>query len=396
MTDFWGAALALLLIAAALLAIPLLRGARLGRYTGEPRTEVNLAVYEERLAALREAHQAGTLDAQALEAAEAEAARALLADVPDAAPAVAQNPGGQRVLWAVTALVPLAALALYLQFGALGPVRLSRELATPAASPAQVLDRLERTVAAQPDAPDGLFMLARTYMTQNRASEAVPLFERAAQLAGRPPALLGQWAQAEFFASGRKWSAHIQGLVDEALAGNPNEGTSLGLLGIAAFEGQHWAAAIAYWQRLQAGLSPTDPARAALQTGIDRARQALQGQGGSLPVAPGLRIQVQLAPAIAQQARPDDAVFVFARAASGPRIPLAVKRLKVADLPAEIILSDADAMQPGLKLSAFEGAQVMARISRSGEPTHGQWAGSGKPIEGQPGTYSLTIDTAEN
>lgn len=396
MIDFWGAVLALLVIAAALLAVPLMRGTRPGRYKDEPRTDVNLAVYEERLAALREAHQAGTLDAQALEAAEAEAARALLADVPSAATPATQTTEGRRVLWAVTALVPLAALALYLQFGALDRVRLSRELATPAATPAQRLDRLERTVEAQPDAPDALFMLARTYMTQNRAREAVPLFERAAQLAGRPPALLGQWAQAEFFASDRKWSAHIQRLVDEALAGNPNEGTSLGLLGIAAFEGQHWAAAIAYWQRLQAGLSPTDPARAALQTGIERARQAQQGQGGGLPVASGLRIKLRLAPRVAQQVKPDDAVFVFARAAAGPRIPLAVKRLRVGDLPTEVTLSDADAMQPGLKLSAFEGAQVMARISRSGEPTQGQWTGTGKPVAGEPNTFGLTIDTPEN
>jgi cytochrome c-type biogenesis protein CcmH len=185
-------------------------------------------------------------------------------------------------------------------------------------------------------------------------------------------------------------------LVDEALARNPNEGTSLGLLGIAAFEGRHWAAAISYWQRLQSGLAPTDPARAALQTGIDRARQALQGVGSGQTAAGALQVRVGLAPALAGKVSPDDSVFVFARARSGPSIPLAVKRLRVADLPAVITLSDADAMQPSLKLSSHEDIQVMARISRSGQPTQGEWRGMAVPAPGQPGGYTLIIDSPEH
>ena len=396
MIDFWAAAIALLLIACALLAWPLLsaRG-----YRARPRRAVNVAVYEERLALLEEEYTAGRLDTPEWEAAKAEAGKALLADV-DAeagtdtgAPSAAAT--GRRVTLVVMLLVPAAALVLYLNVGALDRLSLSREMATPASSPAEMLSRLERTVQAQPDAPDALYLLARTYMSQNRASEAVPLFQRAAQLAGRPPELLGQWAQGMYFAAGRQWSGEIQALVDEALRGNPNESTSLGLLGIAAFEVRHWAAAVSYWQRLQAGLAPNDPARAALQTGIDRARQALREEGGSEVSGRALRVQVRLAPALAAQVSPQDAVFVFARAVSGPPIPLAVKRLRVADLPANITLSDADAMQPALKLSAFGEVHVMARISRSGQPTRGEWTGAGVPAGGDSADYVLTIDSPE-
>ncbi|WP_263263958.1 c-type cytochrome biogenesis protein CcmI [Pseudomonas sp. RIT-PI-S] len=393
MIDFWVAAVVLLLITSALLAWPL-RDARRGE--ASTRSAVNLSVYEERLALLREEHRAGRLDAAGWASAQAEAGQALLAEVDADTATVAVDHGGRRVGWAVVVLVPLAALALYLHFGALDRLRLSRELATPAATPAQMLDRLERTVQAQPDAPDALYLLARTYMAQNRAGEAVPLFERAAQLAGRPPELLGQWAQAKYFAAGRQWSGEVQALVDEALQGNPNEGTSLGLLGIAAFEGRHWAAAVGYWQRLQAGLAPTDPARAALQTGIDRARRELQASGEAEAPARTLRVRVELAPALAAKVSPSDAVFVFAKAVDGPRIPLAVKRLRVADLPASVSLSDADAMQPALKLSAFGDVQLMARVSRAGQPTQGEWIGVGVPVAGQPGTYTLIIDSPEH
>jgi len=397
MIDFWGAAIALLLIACALLAWPLLS---VRQRAAGPRRAVNVAVYEERLALLEGEFEAGRLQAQEWEAAKAEAGRALLADVDaEAAPGQVTPPGrrdGRRVALAVMLLVPVAALALYFQVGALDRLSLSRELATPASSPAEMLARLERTVAAQPDAPDALYLLARTYLSQNRAGEAVPLLQRAAQLAGRPPELLGQWAQAMYFAAGRQWSGDIQALVDEALRGNPNESTSLGLLGIAAFEGRHWAAAVTYWQRLQAGLGPNDPARAALQTGIDRARAALRQEGGSEVAGRALRVQLRLAPAVAARVSPQDTVFVFARAVNGPPIPLAVKRLRVADLPANITLSDADAMQPALKLSAFGEVHVMARVSRSGQPTQGEWTGTGLPAGGDSADYVLTIDSPEH
>ncbi|WP_040262355.1 c-type cytochrome biogenesis protein CcmI [Pseudomonas massiliensis] len=393
MLDFWISALVLASIAAAFLLLPLRRPPGQGCDT---RARVNVRLYHERLALLDAEREAGRLSQADWESAQAEMARALLAEAhTEPHP---RQPGvrtGRWAIWGVALAVPLVAFGLYLHFGALERLGLSRELATPAASPAEQLTRLERVVQVQPDAPDGLYLLARTYMNQNRAAEAVPLFARAAELAGRPPELLGQWAQAMYFAAGRQWSGQIQALVDEALQRNPAEGTSLGLLGIAAFEGKHWAAAIGYWQRLQASLGPADPARAALQTGIDRARAELLTAGGKEASASGVDVQVALAPTVATRVAPNDTVFVFARAASGPPIPLAVRRLRAADLPARLTLSDADAMQPGLKLSSFRDVQVMARVSRSGQATQGEWSGVGAPVPGAPNAYTLIIDTAE-
>ena len=66
---------------------------------------------------------------------------------------------------------------------------------------------------------------------------------------------------------------------------------------------------------------------------------------------------------------PDDTLFVFARAAEGPPMPLAVVKKKVSDLPLEVELDDAMAMMPGRNISAFERIVVGARISRTGRPT---------------------------
>ena len=62
-------------------------------------------------------------------------------------------------------------------------------------------------------------------------------------------------------------------------------------------------------------------------------------------------------------------MFIFARAASGPRMPLAIMRSTVKELPVKFSLDDSSAMSPAMKLSAFDQVVVVARISRSGTPT---------------------------
>ena len=144
--------------------------------------------------------------------------------------------------------------------------------------------------------------------------------------------------------------------------------------------------AIDYWNRLLAQLPADDNSRAALQGGIERATERLQASGGKLAAAPAakvaalLRVDVDLASELRSKVQPGDSVFIFARATSGPPAPLAAKRLTVADLPVTVELGDADAMMPQLKLSNFPEVQLVARISRAGQPTAGEWVGRSGPL----------------
>ncbi len=395
MTDFWLATGLLLLVAMSFLLIPILRGR--SAQAAVDRTALNVALYQERVAELSAQRDEGMLSAAQLDLGQAEAARELLTDTEGADTAQPKRAGKALPLLAAL-LVPLLGLGLYLVLGASDKVELTREFAQPPRSMAEMTERLERAVVAQPDSAEGLYFLGRTYMAQNRPAEAAHLFERAARLAGRQPDLLGQWAQALYFAQNKQWSAPIQALTDEALAANPNEATSLGLLGIAAFEGQRYAEAVGYWQRLLAQLPATDASRQALQSGIDRARerQAAAPASASAPAAAGLTVRVALSAELKGKVLPSDSVFVFARALNGPAAPLAVKRLTVADLPAEVQLSDADAMMPQLKLSNFPEVQLQARVSRAGVPTRGEWIGRSQPLSSATtAAQHLTIDSPD-
>ncbi|WP_219272038.1 c-type cytochrome biogenesis protein CcmI [Pseudomonas sp. Xaverov 83] len=396
MIDFWLAAGLLLLIALSFLLIPVLRGRRAQRE--EDRTALNVALYQERVAELQTQQSEGVLDAAQLDSGRAEAARELLADT-EGVEKPRESRLGKPLPLLAAFLVPVLGVALYLHYGASDKVELTREFSQPPVSMEDMTRRLERAAAAQPDSPEGLYFLGRAYMAQDRSADAAKVFERTVALAGRQPELLGQWAQAQYFADNKQWSPKVQALTDEALKLDPKEVTSLGLLGIAAFEGQRYQEAIDYWNRLLAQLPPEDNSRVALQGGIDRAAEKLRESGGS--VAPvkaqkQMQVRVDLAADVKAKALPTDSVFIFARAVKGPPAPLAAKRVTVADLPITVELGDADAMMPQLKLSNFPEVQLVARISRAGVPTAGEWIGRSQPLASSTtALQQLTIDSPD-
>ena len=385
MIDFWLPAGLLLLVAMSFLLVPLLRGRK--AQAEEDRTALNVALYQERVAELQAQQAAGTLTAEQLATGQAEAARELLADAEREE--AAQRRLGQWLPLASALLVPVLGLGLYLQWGGLDQVQQSRELAQMAPrSMSEMTERLEQSVKSRPEDPEGWYFLGRTYMAQERAADAAKAFAEAVRLAGREPALLGQWAQAQYFAQNKQWSESLQQLTDEALQADPEEVTSLGLLGIAGYEAGRYADAVRYWERLVAALPAEDPSREAIQSGIARAREQLGDAAPavatvSAPAAASLKVRVELDAALKDKVQPGDAVFVFARALSGPPMPLAVKRLTVADLPAEVSLSDSDAMMPQLKLSKFPEVQLVARVSRAGNATAGEWIGRSAGVSSQ-------------
>ncbi len=404
MTDFWIAASALLLVALAFLLLPILRGRR--AQAEEDRTALNVALYEERLAELTAQHAAGTLSDAQLEAGRADAARELLEDTENSdSPKIAKL--GRSVPLIAAVLVPLVGYGLYMHWGASDKVQMARQFSEQPRTVEEMTAHLEQAVKEQPDSAEAWYFLGRTYMNQERPSDAAKAFARVVELAGRQPELLGQWAQAQYFAGDRQWSEQLQALTDEALQADPQELTSLGLLGIAAYEEGRYQDAVRFWEQLVAALPENDPSREAIRGGIERARQQVDGgsgnaEAGQAPAAAStqaaaLQIQVQLDPKVAETVSPEDSVFVFARAVNGPPVPLAAKRLTVGDLPATVTLSDADAMVPSLKISSVEQVTVMARVSRTGDATKGEWMGQSEALEtrGDKNAVRLMIDRAE-
>ena len=270
MTAFWLYAGLLFAAALAFLLVPQLHLPR-GRVDAS-RTRLNVGLYRERLRELQAQHGVGALDAVQLEVGRVEAARELLDDTRRAERAV-DSPLRRTIPLAAALSMPLLALALYLHWGSLDQLKLTRQRAA-AQNVEKVTMRLEAaSLAAKSDSAEGWSSLGRAYMAQGRMADAARAFERAAALAGRPPQLLGHWAEAVYFAGGRQWTPQLQGLTDEALASNTREASSLRLVGMAAFQAGRYAEAAAYWERLAVTLPEGDLRRAAIANDIARARE---------------------------------------------------------------------------------------------------------------------------
>jgi len=109
-----------------------------------------------------------------------------------------------------------------------------------------------------------------------------------------------------------------------------------------------------------------------------------------------IQVSVALSPELAAQAAPEDTVFIFARAESGPRMPLAIVRKQVRDLPVTVTLDDSLAMSPVMVISKFEQVTVGARISKSGNamPQSGDLQGTVTPVATRDAApVELTIDS---
>ncbi|MPW23370.1 c-type cytochrome biogenesis protein CcmI [Paraburkholderia sp. CNPSo 3157] len=269
MIAFWLYAGLLFAAALSFILVPQLRLPR--RRVDADRTRLNVSLYRERLHELQEQLCVGALDAAQLDIGRAEAARELLDDTQRAKHAV-EFPLGRTIPLAAALSTPLLALALYLHWGALDQLKLMRQRSA-AQNVEKIAMRQEAaSLAATSDSADGWSSLGRAYMAQGRMSDAARAFERAAALAGRPPELLGQWAEAEYFAGGRQWTPTLEAVTDEALARNPREAVSLRLAGIAAFQAGRYSDAVGYWERLAATLPAGDVSRASIAKDIARAR----------------------------------------------------------------------------------------------------------------------------
>ena len=176
---------------------------------------------------------------------------------------------------------------------------------------------------------------------------------------------------------------------------------ALMLAGSAAFERHDFKGAIRHWERILEVAPPDPELTEMVKDGIEDARKLASlpaKPAGKAPAASGtgtLSVRVSLAPALTAKAAPTDAVFIFARPVQGPRMPLAVVRKQVRELPLTVTLDDSLAMTPAAKLSGHEQVIVGARVSKSGNPSPqpGDLEGVAGPVKVGSRGASVLIDT---
>lgn len=261
------------------------------------------------------------------------------------------------------------------------------------------LKSLEEKVAQNPNDPEALVVLARSYVDLGRYADGSRIYESLVKIIPDEPILWADYADALAMTHGSLRGAPTK-LLERALELDPNHAKSLALSGSAAMERGDYQIAIRHWEKLLKLLPAEDVENTRMiKEAVAEAKQMLAHTKGG-KVAPALdqinepasnaavagkeRITgiVTLSAALKGQADPNDTLFVLARAAQGPKMPLAILRKQVKDLPFSFSLDDSMAMQPEMKMSNFDQIVVVARVSKSGNamPQPGDLMGMSKPL----------------
>lgn len=413
MTAFWVYAALLIALSLSFILVPLMRKGidRSPVKDLQDRSEQNIKIFKERLAELERDKANGNLDSDTFELLKSELELSLLDDVEpltDSSDSSVQKEeltkGPRPYLFfsaLVTVVTVVVSVGLYFKLGAyeeqkqlnsmrFAPAEIEQaRAAAESGDMSSLIEQLYTKLKTAPDNVEGWMLLSRTAMNMENYALAAEGFDTVIKsLEGRgedSSSVYGLLAQARYFEAGGM-SIPAQAAVSQALKMNPNEVNSIGLKAIHAFDQKRYTQAAELWEGLLT-IAPEHPARVSIETGIARAR-ALSGMASVLqsaskaapaadirepssdlePTAPSIEVSVSLSDEFTQNFAPTDVVFIFARAVNGPPMPLAASKHRISELPLTVVLNDSTAMSPQFTLSSVDEVNVVARVSKSGQP----------------------------
>ncbi|MBN8884181.1 MAG: c-type cytochrome biogenesis protein CcmI [Rudaea sp.] len=375
---------ALMLVAAlAFVLVPLLRGRAATDAADETRRK---------LKALETAKADGILTAEEYAAKRAALGEELLASAPTTA---TRTQSAFYSALAVALLLPAAAILLYRELGApaaLDPANLIARAGEEGEGHAGNIDaaiaQLAEKMKQDPSNAEGWTLLGRAYKSTQRFAQARDALKHAHDLAPDDGDIAVDYAEAIVLAgTDRRIQGEALALIEQAIKANPQNQKGLWLAGIADSQAGKYDDAIAKWNTLLPLLPPDSDVATSIREQIAQAQALRDGKpmpapavAGSSPTAPKaaddkqentsgphISVKVALDPKLKDKVAPGDTLFVFAKAASGPPMPLAIAKLTAAQLPASVVLTDAMSMMPQMKLSTFPQIIIGARISKSGQ-----------------------------
>ena len=384
MLVFWLLAALMTAVALAFVLVPLLRSRT---SAGPSVAEANLEVLRSQRREIEADLANGTLPADAREEALADLvdrAQGDLAARPTPTPAAAA-----RRPWVAAAVVTIAipAIAFGMYFAVGTPDAADASLAVHEGAPMNerqltaMAENLARKVRERPNDADGWSLLARSMAALGRFPESADAYEHLAKLVPGDANVLADYADALGMAQNRSLAGRPLELIREALQIDPKQRKALALAGTAALDAGDFKQAASYWQTLADQLAPGSEEEGQVKAVLAeiRARAAAAGQSLPAPAAPvaaaagtkpspaaSVTGSVAIAPAMASKVQGSDTLFIFARAETGPRMPLAVVRGTASQLPMKFSLDDSQAMAPNLKLSSAAAVRIEAHISHSG------------------------------
>ena len=358
--------------------------------TQASQANANAKVYRDQILDLDREHDSGHISDEEWQQSRDELSLRLLEDTSavDDPAAKTEKPA----IWTAVVLavaLPLGSMGMYMWVGqpeALNPLALK----TPDQVDPKDLTKMAQTLAEKlqdkPDNLQGWVMLGRTYRTLENFDAALRAYDSALKLSDDDDLklerieVIAMQRQGQF--EGEPWN-----VIREVLQRDPQHFGALLTAGSASYAEGKFADALKYWEQARKPLDANNPDLEGLESAIATVRERLgMPPAKAAPAAAsGLNVtgQVNLSASLKSKASPNDVVFIYATPANGDRMPLAIFKTTVSQLPFNFTLDDSTAMAPDRKLSAAGEVMVKVRVTKSGNamPQSGDLSGSLGPVK---------------
>ena len=358
--------------------------------TQASQAKANAKVYRDQITDLDREHDSGHISDQEWQQSRDELSLRLLEDTSavDDPAAKAEKPA----LWTAVVLavaLPLGSMGLYMWVGqpeALNPLALKTPDQVDPKDLAKMAQTLAEKLKDKPDNLQGWVMLGRTYRTLENFDAALRAYDSALKLSADDDLKL---ERIEIIAMQRRgqFEGEPWNVIREILQRDPQHFGALLTAGSASYAEGKFADALKYWEQARKPLDANNPDLEGLESAIAAVRERLgMPPAKATPAATsGLNVtgQVNLSASLKSKASPNDVVFIYATPANGDRMPLAIFKTTVSQLPLNFTLDDSTAMTPDRKLSAAGEVMVKVRVSKSGNamPQSGDLSGSLGPVK---------------
>jgi cytochrome c-type biogenesis protein CcmH len=403
---FWVVVIAMIAATLALILPALLKPAKI--VTTDANAEKR-AIFRQQFDEIAQDKANGILDAVQYEIAKTELERRMLDEI-GINNVLTTNSKPDRTLALILLIVlPLASIFIYYKIGSPTAIGLSNQAIDASQSIEEqsarvgnvepLLAAMNAKLAQNPLDGKGWALLARTYVELGRTSDAIPAYEKAVKIIPNDAQLLADYADALAVSNGYNLAGKPTELVGRALKLNPHHIKSLLLAAAAATNRKDYKQAIVYWQNLQKELPADSDIAPKVKASLDEVYRlagikAPAAANKPAQAAQGISGTVKLAPALAKNIDPSATVFVYARAAQGAAMPLAIERTTVKDLPYTYHLDDSKGLMPANKLSQASEVIIVARISKTGDakPQTGDLQGTSSAVKPNGGKVDIEIN----
>lgn len=257
----------------------------------------------------------------------------------------------------------------------------------------EMVASLAARLQENPDDLPGWKMLGRSYFNLRNYPGAIAAFEKAVALENpQDSQTLTDLGEAVLYNDESSITGRAGQLFDNALALSPNNPKALFYGGMAAVQRGDEQLGADRWEALLATSPPPN-----VQEILRQQIAEIRGESPATvtaAVSEAIKVSVSLGAAATAANLADTTVFIIARDPAQPSPPIAAVRIRLAELPAEISVGDADAMIPGRVPSAFDRLEIIARISLAGQPiaATGDWFGDAVIETADTDSVQITID----